>query len=346
MTCKYNIIGMLLYNSNKNQINDLMSSILSSNSNKDYSNTVVGILPKIEKKESIMRKCLFYKNLSFNNKIFNSSSSSIISHPNIKGKFIINYRIVNYALNSMGQSNNSRKVISLNKISILDTCFNEIYCKYLRPSNYNAKYVGIEDIRLFNFNNELYFIGSYYNSNSKRIQIVSNKFILGGNYNPLFIRPTFKTNLKTEKNWVFFNNNGNLHIIYKWSPLYICKIDYDNKELNLVKSVSNMPTIFNNFRGSSNGVEYDNKIWFIVHQNINITGDINMYVHNWVVFDKNMKLLGYSDSFNFENKLVEYCIGLEVRINGNFVITYSTLDSTSKLGVFSGEYVNSMINNI
>ena len=49
MTCKYNIIGMLLYNSNKNQINDLMSSILSSNSNKDYSNTVVGILPKIEK---------------------------------------------------------------------------------------------------------------------------------------------------------------------------------------------------------------------------------------------------------------------------------------------------------
>ena len=107
-----------------------------------------------------------------------------------------------------------------------------------------------------------------------------------------------------------------------------------------------MPTIFNNFRGSSNGVEYDNKIWFIVHENINITGNINMYVHNWVVFDKNMKLLGYSDSFNFENKLVEYCIGLEVGINGNFVITYSTLDSTSKLGVFSGEYVNSMINNI
>ena len=68
------------------------------------------------------------------------------------------------------------------------------------------------------------------------------------------------------------------------------------------------------------------------------------YLHNFVVFDKNMNLLGYSEAFNFENKLVEFCLGMEFDNNSkNFIIPYSTLDSTTKLAVFSPDYVNSLI---
>jgi hypothetical protein len=56
-----------------------------------------------------------------------------------------------------------------------------------------------------------------------------------------------------------------------------------------------------------------------------------------------MKILGYSNNFKFENALVEFCIGMEITYNNNFVITYSTLDSTSKLAVFTPEYINSLI---
>ena len=69
------------------------------------------------------------------------------------------------------------------------------------------------------------------------------------------------------------------------------------------------------------------------------------YTHSFVVFDKNMNLLGYSNPFNFENCMVEFCIGMEIS-NNNFIISYSTLDSTTKLAVFSPNYVNSLINYI
>ena len=39
--------------------------------------------------------------------------------------------------------------------------------------------------------------------------------------------------------------------------------------------------------------------------------------------------------FKFENYLVEFCVGLELSKRNNFIITYSTLDSKTKLLVLS-----------
>jgi hypothetical protein len=292
----------------------------------------------------IIKNALFYKNLSSKLNKFNSSSSSIIKHPQIENNYLMNTRFVNYNLNDIGIAiNNNNNCTTINKISILNSYFNEEKFKYLFPEKYNDPYIGIEDIRLFNFNNEVYFIGSSYNSYINKIQIVSNKFIFGEKYNPIFINPTFKTYFNWEKNWVFFNNNNKINIIYKWYPIYICEINYETQELNLIKIIDNLPSIFNKFRGSTNGIEYDNKIWFIVHQQNNIINNIKGYIHNFVVFDKNMKLLGFSKAFNFENKIIEYCIGFELTEKTNFLITYSTLDKTTKLSIFSPTYINSLI---
>jgi hypothetical protein len=173
--------------------------------------------------------------------------------------------------------------------------------------------------------------------------MVSNKFTLFESYMPKIIEPTFATSFDWEKNWVFFKNNNKLNIIYKWSPIYICEIDYDSGKLNLIKSIENVPPIFNKFRGSTCGIEYDDKIWFIVHQQNIITNDIISYEHNFVVFNKNMKLHGYSNAFKFQNVTVEFCVGLELTYNNNFVITYSTLDSTSNLIVVSPDYVKRLL---
>jgi hypothetical protein len=333
----YNIISKTIMNNSKNREKEI--------------NIIKAYFNKINK--NLISNCLFYKDFSFNFKItnysknkFNSSSASIIKHPNLENKFIMNTRIVNYALDTMGKSNSKDKCISINKVSIIDNFFNEVHFKYLFSENFNSKYVGIEDIRLFNFKNEIYFIGSFYNYKINKVQIVSNKYIYSKNYEPIIINPTFKTNFNWEKNWVFFNNNEELNIIYKWSPIYICKIDYLNKELNLIKSIEKLPDIFQKFRGSTNGVLHNDKVWFIVHQQNEIIEGIKNYIHNFVVFDKNMNLQGYSYAFNFENNLVEFCVGFELTHNDNFAITYSTLDSFSKLVVFSPNYINSLINYI
>ena len=293
--------------------------------------------------------------MSFNLKIdiknkltyFNSSSSSIIKNPYKDDTYVINTRIVNYKLDIVGRSNiGTNNCITINKISTLDKFFNEINMKYLYPENYDIKYVGVEDIRLFNFNCEIYFIGSYYNPINCKVQIVSNKYIFGETYKPIIINPTFKTSFNWEKNWVFFDNNNELNIIYKWSPIYICKINYNTKELNLIKEIKNVPVIFSKFRGSTNGIKYDDKIWFIVHQQNTVINEIKNYIHNFVLFDTKMNLLGYSKEFNFGNNLVEFCVGMELSYTNNFIITYSTLDSTTNLVVFSPCYINSLINYI
>ena len=281
------------------------------------------------------------------NQTLNSSSSSIIKNSLNVEECIINTRMVNYKLDNRGNSNiGDKKCITVNKIDILDKNFNIIKSKYLLPSNLNKKYVGIEDVRLFNNNNKMYYIGSYYNSNNKKIQIVSNEFNINENFIIKIITPAFKTSFNWEKNWVFFDNNGELNIVYKWSPIYICKINYEENKLNLVKSIESLPAIFDKFRGSTNGVLYDSKIWFIVHQQNIISNNLKSYEHNIVVFDKDMNLIGYSDTFKFEDVIVEFCIGMEITHDNKFVITYSTLDSTSKLAVFTPEYINSLINYI
>jgi hypothetical protein len=302
-------------------------------------------------KTTIGNSNIFSKNMSINvvydTEIFNSSSSSIIKHPLKTQKYIMNTRFVNYKLNPIGKSDiGDKKCISINKISIIDNRFNELYFRYLFPDITDARYIGIEDIRICNFKNDLYFLGSLYNPLNDKVEIVSNKFILGEAYDPIVIKPDFKTDNNWEKNWVFFNNNEEINIIYKWSPIQICKIDYSNKKLKLTKTIDKLPSIFNEFRGSTNGVFYDNKFWFIVHQQNKIEPNMKSYVHNFVVFDKNMALLGYSNSFKFENKLVEFCIGMELTYENNFVITYSTLDCSSKLIVLSPVYINSLLNYI
>lgn len=305
---------------------------------------------------NITKKSLFYKNLSFifnaklksKNYLFNSSSATIINNPHVDNRYILNVRIVNYSLNKNGSnSHNYDKTITLNKIIVLDNFFNPVAEKNLKTEFNNESYNGVEDVRLFSFNNKIYYIGSAFNINTNNIEIVSDIFDFYNDYqyNLNFIKPTFQTSNSCEKNWVFLKNNNNeLNVVYKWNPIYICKIDYETKTLNLVKENNNIPGFFNKIRGSTNGVEYDNKIWFIVHFQKNVNNNSkNAYLHNLVVFDKDMNLLGYSKSFNFENNLVEYCIGMEVNSKNNFVITYSTLDKTTKLAVFSSFFIYSLI---
>ncbi len=311
-------------------------------------------------KNEAINNPLIYKDLTtkitMNKNTFYSSSSSVIKNPFNNEEYIINTRMVNYKIDIWGNyypniCDPNINVISINKISILNKNFKEVKYKYILPDfTKNIKYNGMEDLRIFNFNNILYFICSLYNVKNKCTKICYNTFSLKNNseknlYNPITLTPTFKTDYTWEKNWIFFNNNGELNIIYKWSPIYICKIDVSNNKLNLIKSIDNIPHVFKNFRGSTNGVFYNNKFWFIIHET-EINGLERSYFHRFVIFDKNMNLLGYSNPFKFENKSHEFCIGMDITHDNNFIITYSVLDCFSKLIILSPSAIISTLINI
>ena len=319
-------------------------------------------LKKLLNIKSLADIYLFFKNfsydfteediISFNNNnptgknipsLFYSSSASIIKHPKYENRFILNIRCVNYKLFKNTNSSLDIKTnvgFTINHILILDNYFNPIGRFINKPEISKNNYIGIEDIRLFNFKDKIYYIGSIYNPGTNRIEISSQEYIIGENYKTNIIRPSFQTNNKNEKNWAFFENNDEMLVIYKWYPIYVCKINYETKNLNLIRQI-NVSKVFKKFRGSTNGVLWDNKIWFIVHTQNNLNS-IKYYTHNFVVLKRDFTVYGYTERFNFENYLVEFCVGMTTR-NNNFIVTYSTLDCSTKLCVLSCKFINSLL---
>jgi hypothetical protein len=97
-----------------------------------------------------------------------------------------------------------------------------------------------------------------------------------------------------------------------------------------------MPDAFKNMFGSTCGVHYDNMIWFIVH-----TNKQRNYSHAFVVFDQKMNLIKYSAWFKYETTR-EFCYGLLIE-NNEFIIAYSTDNSTTNVAIYDYEYIKNDI---
>jgi hypothetical protein len=153
-------------------------------------------------------------------------------------------------------------------------------------------------------------------------------------------------NKECEKNWVFYNDSeGNTNIIYGWYPLTIGKInDNDNYNENNdsnpkleITKTKQMPTYFQNVRGSSNGCEIKDEIWFLCH--VVEYCQPREYYHFFAVFDKKtMDIKRWSHLFKFEGEKIEYALGLIVE-EKRIIISYSKWDSSPTIGIYDREKV-------
>jgi hypothetical protein len=89
-------------------------------------------------------------------------------------------------------------------------------------------------------------------------------------------------------------------------------------------------------RGSSCASKFNNNIWFLTHI---VDADLlkngsGKYFHVFVIFDSELNLIKYSQPFTFDNKLIEFCIGLVVE-EENILMTYSIYDNSSVLGIYN-----------
>lgn len=285
-----------------------------------------------------------------------SSSSCLI--PDINGSgYKMNIRYVNYHITGDGKYLDCDKhIITSNKFVSLDKNLNIINEKWMEMIFDNRRYIGIEDVRIFNdiSSNNLLYIGTCFQKDYK-IGITSGIYdIESGKFNGNDTNSTF-TKSACEKNWVFFDYNNSTHVIYNWFPLNICKIN-DKNELHNIETKT-MPNIFKEFRGSSCGFNYYNKfsqsnnenidiiieekeIWFVTH--IVSYETPRHYYHVIVVFDEKMNLLRYSAPFKFENEPIEYCLSIVVE-DDRVLINYSGWDRTTRIGVYDKKYIDSLL---
>ena len=291
----------------------------------DFDNSIVN---KINKKQNIL----------------NSSSSCIIKKPDSDG-YLMNIRYVNYLIDNNGKYLNCDKyILTQNKFVELDSNFEIIESKFFDVGDTTRRYIGIEDIRIFNDveTNQLLFIGTGFHKSNK-IGIVSGVYDIDNNileYNEIYSE--FKKS-DCEKNWVYVDYKNSTHIVYEWNPLTICKLD---KETNLISvtAIKKMPNIFSKCRGSTSGFKYINndktEIWFINH--LVSYEEPRCYYHLLCVFDEEMNLLRYSAPFKFEDEPIEYCLGLIVE-NNRIIMSFSNWDRTSRIGIYDKQYIDSKI---
>jgi tetratricopeptide (TPR) repeat protein len=270
---------------------------------------------------------------------FNSSSSCIIPNPNGDG-YLMNMRLVNYNIDSNGYYHDCDDyIISLNKCIEFTKDFKVVHEKIINSVFDDRRYIGLEDVRIFNNGDNVSFVGTSLHQNG-------NIGISSGAYDKnmkcmiaIEIRPSF-SNSNCEKNWVFANVENEALIVYNWYPLQLCKLNIATQSLDLVRKVDDLPKIFKHMRGSTNGANLNDEIWFITH--IVSYEQPRHYYHLFVVFDKSMKFLRHSAPFKFEGECIEYCIGLVVE-EDRIIVPYSTWDRTTKIAIYNKKYIDSTV---
>ena len=277
--------------------------------------------------------------------VLTSSTPSICF---INNNLYVNVRYISYQIDNGGNYVNKDKIITANKIMIFNVNNNNI-CNVNHTEfivNYNKQYddyyIGLEDIRLFNYKNELCF-----NAN----RMVNGKICIEHGKIDLLNEGVISTFLEysgakgnTEKNWITFIKDDKKYQIYKWHPLTICTID-PNIPLATNNTTSNTiiehkvdiktPKLFSIIRGSTNGIKVDNEIWFICH--LVSYESKRHYYHIIVVLDEeSLNLKRYSNIFTINHNAVEYILGFCYdSTNKNFYISYSIMDKTSEIAMIS-----------
>jgi tetratricopeptide (TPR) repeat protein len=338
------VIKVLNNSFDDNEVNNMLSNM------KFYKDNLI-------QKDKIVIDDKIISVINNENTVLYSSSSCLIPNQNNDGYFM-NVRYVNYLIDDNGSYLNCDKyIITVNKFVEIDKVFKIKTEKWMELKFDNRRYIGIEDVRIFNDieTNNLLFMGTGFHQNHKIGIVNGNYDINSGKLNEREIVPDF-ANSDCEKNWVFVDYNDSSHVIYNWNPLKICKMNNDKNILSLVKT-NDMPKIFSRIRGSTNGFKYskkintnnngnisidimDEEIWFVTHLVSYETP--RHYYHLIVVFDTNMNLLRYSAPFKFEGDPIEYCLSIVVQYD-QVLINYSTWDRTTRIGVYDKKYIDSIL---
>lgn len=297
-----------------------------------------------------------------------SLTSSTPSICFLDNNLYVNVRYISYSIDLGGNYVNKDKIITVNKMMVynydeLDGNICNIHHKEFivnYDTKYDDYYIGLEDIRLFNHNNELWFNANRMVNGSLciehgKIDLLKESVISS------FLDYNGATN-NTEKNWITFIKDNEKHQIYKWYPLTICSYPQtelpSNNNTTKIENYKNIetPRLFSVIRGSTNGVTIHRtgtgeekgkgEIWFICH--LVSYESRRYYYHIIVVLDEeSLTLKRYSNIFTINKKPVEYVLGFTYdSTNKNFYLSYSIMDKTSEIAMISYEDLESFFPSI
>ena len=252
---------------------------------------------------------------------FTPSSISLLQRDK---DILANIRFVSYTINPEGQYLFSGPNIKTRNAYV---SFNERLeaispLTYMKDTladlpSHDRSCLGLEDVRLFAKENRVHYTATTMEySYNDTIRIVTGEYDMVQNEcinNTCLIPPRETT---CEKNWIVMKEN----IIYNWHPLQVGVVTGNQLHIRFTKPT---PLIFNRYRGSTHGIEFQNEYWFVTHGIMDCFP--RKYFHQLVVLDTEFNLKRYTVPFYFDTFAIEYCIGFIV--NDVFLFTASRNDS-------------------
>ena len=249
-------------------------------------------------------------------------------------KLLINVRHVNYRIDEKGGYVNKDKIETKNMMTLYDRETGAIEKEF--ELDYNREldnlYVGLEDMRLFEYYGQVFFtanrgLGTSARKGSEMAIECGSINLKTGKTESSILKKT--DDMKAiEKNWTLFTGldpQDALKIVYGWYPFTVYETDVKNKTME-----NNQPPFFKDVRGSCNGIRVNSETWFLCHT-VSYE-DRRYYYHIIVALDTaTCKVKRWTKYFTLEGKPVEYALGfLYDEKNNEFLLGYSTMDRTTE----------------
>jgi len=269
--------------------------------------------------------------------------------------YMLNCRTVNY-LHKRGQYmvlDDDNNVRTKNILMEFDKEFNKISENQIFENNnlalYSSTVKGLEDMKIFELNKEIYFTATTRELHPTTVaKICLGKLEKFGEGNFFLINKILLLQGpdpdRCEKNWLPFVINGELFIVYGYSPFIVYKPNLDTGEcVEVVNKNYNLD--MTRFRGSAAPIPFDNGYLLMIHEVI--WQNARTYVHRFVYLDKNFELKKLSKPFVFKHHGVEFCSSMTLDHSDNkLVMSIGIEDKEAYLCLADVAYIRSLLNSI
>lgn len=226
-----------------------------------------------------------------------------------------------------------------NYISVLNTNLDPVLTHRVDTSAFDQEplweFVGLEDARLIYWENKIYLCGVRRDTTTNGQGRMELSEINIGNETTKevsrFRIPSPNEEEYCNKNWMPILSKP--YEFIKWcNPLEIVKTDIAEKNCKTILNHTNRIPDYNDWRGSSQVVEWQGYYIAIVHETDLYRSEVGnkdaTYRHRFLVWDKNWNLIKISKLFSFMDTKIEFCCGMTL-YQDYFLITFGIQDNAA-----------------
>ena len=287
----------------------------------------------------------------------------------VDGKILVNIRNVNYTLYhselnkfehlwgplSYIHPENDMHLRTTNFIAELDENLDFIFYSKVDTSMFDTyhpqwQFVGLEDVRLIQWNNKIYGIGVRRDLDkigTGRMELSEFQFTTTGvkEVSRFRIPGPLPDTEYCMKNCTPIEDKP-FHLLKWTNPTCLIKFDPTGKQTEVFET-TDYKSGFNDMRGGSQVIKYNDGYLTLIHETELYNSEQGRknatYRHRFVYWDKDFKNQKFSKLFSFMNMKIEFCCGM-ARYKDDFLITFGAQDNTAYILKVSKEFVEDYIN--